>query len=464
MSPTPCDLVVRGGTIVTVDPDSRVLDGGAIAIRDGRILSVDSWSSVSERYDAARLIEARGTVITPGLVNAHVHLSQHLLRGCVPDDTPPTDYLLRWAFPYYAALTEEDEHLAVVLGCCDLLSKGITLVAEAGTVRFRDAAVHAVRRSGIRCVMGAWSWDLVEDLPALRWSTDEALAVVEALLADLQGDDADRVLASASIIGMGTCSDELVHGAKVLADRYGAVLNMHQSATREELDHHRRRELGVAPIRHLDDLGALGRNVRLVHATFVDEEEVALLAARGTAVVHCDTALLKMGEGALRHSRVPEMLAAGIPVAIGTDTVNVSNTNDVLRAAHLAALVYKDARADLRVLPAEQAIRMCTIDGARSLGLEDRLGSLEAGKRADLVLFDASRPEWLPMHDVVNNLVYSADGGSVDTVLVGGEVVVERGRPVTVDLAGLGRDCQDAARRVTERAGIAPAPRWPVST
>jgi cytosine/adenosine deaminase-related metal-dependent hydrolase len=239
---------------------------------------------------------------------------------------------------------------------------------------------------------------------------------------------------------------------------------MHQSATREELEHHRGRELGVAPIRHLDDLGALGRNVRLVHATFVDDEEVALLAARGTAVVHCDTALLKMGEGALRHSRVPEMLAAGIPVAIGTDTVNVSNTNDVLRAAHIAALVYKDARSDLRVLPAEQAIRMCTIDGARSLGLEDRLGSLEAGKRADLVLFDASRPEWLPMHDVVNNLVYSADGGSVDTVLVGGEVVVERGRPVTVDLAGLGRDCQDAARRVTERAGIAPAPRWPVST
>ncbi len=453
--PEPCDLLLRGGTVVTVDEQRRILVDGALAIGGGRILAVDPWASVSARYAPARVIDARDKVITPGLVNAHVHMSQHLLRGIVPDHTPPAEYLFEWAFPYYAALSEDDELLAVQLGCCDLLRKGVTLVGEAGTLRFPRAAAEAVRRSGIRCVLGAWAWDLIGDFPALRWSTDEALAVVESVLRE----GGDRLRACASIIGMGTCSDELIQGAKALADRYGAMLNLHQSATREEIAAYR---LPVAPVAHLDALGALDRNVRLVHATFVDDEELALIAARDAAVVHCDTALLKMGEGALRSSRVPEMLGLGIPVAIGTDTVNVSNTNDVLRAVHLAALVYKDARGSLDVLPAEAALEMCTIAGARSLGVEDRLGSLEAGKDADVVVFDATRPEWLPLHDVVNQLVYSADGGSVELVLVGGEVVVDGGRVVGVDEAALARAVSSTAGQVIERAGVRPAPRWPV--
>jgi cytosine/adenosine deaminase-related metal-dependent hydrolase len=389
-------------------------------------------------------------------------MSQHLLRGVVPDFTPPDDYFARWAFPYYAALTPEEERLAVLLGSYDLLLKGITMVGEAGTVRHASAAADAVRQSGIRCELGTWAWDLVDDFDALRWTTAEAVEVVDSLFAQVAAAGCDRLTASASVIGMGTCSDELLQEARAVARRHDAMLNLHQSVSESELEHHDARGLGVPPLVHFDGLGVLDASTRLVHLTMVDDDELALLAERDARVVHCDLALLKMGAGALRFSRVPEMVEHGITVAIGTDTVNVSNTNDVLRAAHTTALVFKHAREDLTTLPAEQALEMCTIAAARALGVDDRLGSLEPGKQADVAIFDATRPEWVPLLDVVNNLIYSADGDSVDTVIVGGKVVVEGGRLPDVDLGALAAEAQQASRDVLERAGVAAAPRWPV--
>lgn len=452
----PCDLLVAGGTCVTVDARRRIVRDGAVAIADGAIAAVGTAAELAQRFAPARTLDATGKVIAPGLVNAHLHMSQHLFRGFVPDDVDADDYIFDWAVPYYVALTPEEERLAVTLACCDLLRRGVTSVGEAGTMRFPLACAEAIEQAGLRAALGRWAWDLVDRPAALRMTTGEALAAVGQLLDALGADPRARVRAMASVIGMGCCSDALLRGAAQLAERHGAMLNLHQSVSPAEGPAWQAQAgFAAAPVEHLDRLGALGPNVRLIHLLELDAAEIALLGARDAKVVRC------LGATAIRH--LAALREAGVAIALGTDTVNVSNTVDVLRAAHLAAACCREDPERVGELRAEAALEMCTIDGAVSLGQEALVGSLEAGKQADLVLFDAERPEWVPNFDPVANLVYSADGGSVDTVLVGGEILVEGGRLTRVDEPALYAEARAVAERVVARAGLRArrSARWP---
>lgn len=458
MSSERCDLLIAGGTYLTVDADRRILHDGALAIDGGRIVAVGGAAQLAARYAPDRTLDATGKVVTPGLVNAHLHLSQHLYRGFVPDDVDPDDYVFDWAVPYYAVLEPEEEQLAVALACADLLRRGVTSVAEAGTLRFPAQAAAAVRESGIRAALGQWVWDLVEEPAVLRNDTAAALALIEAQLAALGADPHDRVRAMASVIGMGCCSDDLLTGAKALAEDYGAMLNLHQSIDVEEAA-----AWGAGggfpdgPVTRLDALGLLDPGVRLIHLLVLGDREIELLGERQARVVRC------YGTGSAY--RLGELHAAGVSVSLGTDTVNVANTTDMLRTAHFAAAYCREDPAARGFLRAETALEMCTIEGARSLGQEAVTGSLEVGKQADVVLFDAERPEWVPNLDPVANLVYSADGGSVDMVLVGGEELVAGGRLTRVDERALYAEANAVAEGIVERTGLrAKRPqRWPVS-
>jgi cytosine/adenosine deaminase-related metal-dependent hydrolase len=461
--PRDCDLVVEHAVLLTLDERRSIYRDGAVAIDGSRIAAVGTTAEIRVAWRGRRVIDATDHVALPGLVNGHLHMSQQLFRGVVPDDLPVDRYLAEWSFPYYRALTEEEEATAVALACADALRTGTTLVVEAGTMRFPEACAEAIERVGARAVIGRWAMDLEPDWPELGGlPTDEALAAVEQLLHTVGTDPRRRVSAFASVIGMGTCTDELIVGAKALADRYGTTLNMHQSYSREEIERYRA-QAGFAgdPLLHLEDIGALDRNVRLVHLVHTEANAITRLAARGTSVAHCDM-VMKLALGITTHSRVPEMIEAGVNVCVGTDTVNCANTSDVLRCAHTTALVYRDARGRLDILPAETTLEMCTLAGARSVGAGDALGSLEPGKEADVVLFDADRPEWIPNVDPVSNLVYSADGGSVDTVIVGGEVVLEHGRLTRVDEHALYAHARTLSASILERLELAAGPRWPV--
>jgi cytosine/adenosine deaminase-related metal-dependent hydrolase len=221
-------------------------------------------------------------------------------------------------------------------------------------------------------------------------------------------------------------------------------------------------EFGQRPMMHLAELGVLGEDVCITHAVHVDDHEIAAMAETGTSVAHCPTTALKVSYGVTQVGKFPEMVQRGVNVSIGTDGNNASNYSDLMRATYLVAGLFKDARTDPQMFPAEKAFEMATIGGARSMGMQDRIGSLEVGKRADLVLHDTDRPEWRPLHNVANQLVWSADGRGVHTVLVDGKVVVEDGHMTTIDERELWDRAQRAGEAVIARSGLPDRSKWPM--
>ena len=259
------------------------------------------------------------------------------------------------------------------------------------------------------------------------------------------------------LVGFGTCSPALIQGARALAERHGVGWGMMHFAS-----HPSRRTADRVPLRELDTLGALTPRTKLAHMVYVDDADIALLARRGVKISHCPTAGLKHTKGLAAHGRFPEMVDAGVCVSLGGDSGNGSNHFDMLRLMYLAATIYKDARNDVGVLPAERVLEMGTLRGAEALLLDRQIGSIEPGKRADLVLYDLDTPEWRPLLNPVNNLVYAASGASVRTVLIDGRVVLDEGRLTTVDERALYERVERLSRAHVRRAGVPVESAWPV--
>ena len=307
----------------------------------------------------------------------------------------------------------------------------------------------------------------MEPVPTLPTTDGAAAAPRETILhvedfsKKYDGKLDGRVRAWAMPFDAAFCSDELVRAAKALADRHGVGLTLHQ-ANRPGAVKMYQEQHGMRPVEYLGKLGALGPNVLLAHVIDLDDREIDAIARTGTKTVMAPTAALKMGSLMTRTAKLPEMVARGICVSLGTDAGNNSNLLETLRAMYLVTVLYKDARGSTDVVPAELAVELATLHGARALGLEREIGSLEVGKRADLVLFETRRPEWRTLFNPVNTLVYGADGRSVHTVLVDGRVVVENHRASFVDEDELIDRVQVLGQRLLERTGIHFAPRWPV--
>jgi cytosine/adenosine deaminase-related metal-dependent hydrolase len=265
----------------------------------------------------------------------------------------------------------------------------------------------------------------------------------------------------AAVINVKTSSERLVGGLRELADRRQLMMNWHQSGGPDYVPA-ALADWGMRPIERLREQGLLGPNVRLVHMVNVDDREVEILAETDTRVVHCPTTALRLAYGASQVGRFPEMVAAGVTVALGTDGVNASDHLDMGKATYLAAGLFKDGRADPHVMPAEQVLEMATLHGARAIAWDDEIGSLEVGKKADVVLLDRDRPEMVPLVNVANTLVYATDGRSVDTVLVDGRVVVEGGRLTTIDEPWLYREAERLAPAMIARSGLPLQRRWAV--
>lgn len=462
-APESVDILIEGGLILTVDPDRTILTDGAIAIRGDRIVAVGKTADVARRFRGSKVINARERVVAPGFVDAHLHLTEGA-RGFVPDNIPPLSWIYEWICPLFACLEPEEEYLLSKLVLTEALKTGTTTFAEGGTLKYPEVAIQAVEETGIRASLGRWTWDLPPEPAIFRQTTDQALQRYEALFNEWHGAVDGRVNVWVHLIGVGSQSDALLVGAKELADRFAVGISQHQSNVTEEVDEFMAAHGGRRPLEHFADLGVLDRNVRLVHMIALSETEVKLLKEFQVKPVHSVLCALNLGYGATAVGSYPEMIEAGIPVSLGCDGANCSNCFDMVRAMYAVAGIYKDSRRDVNLVSGEQAIEMATLNGAASLLMEDAIGSIEVGKKADLTLFDCHRPEWLPMINVVNNLVYSADGRSVDTVLVDGRVVVEAGRITSFDEDELYREIGaiDWAQRFTDRTGLPLKMRWPV--
>ncbi len=449
-------ILVEHGTIITVDAERRLLTDGSILVDDGEILQVGPARDVRPPRVPDRVIDARQLVVAPGFVDTHVHLSEHLNRGLLLDDIPVDRYLPDWLIPLYAVMTAEDEEHAALLAGIEMIRTGTTTFCEAGTLFDTGAVAAAVERLGMRAVLGRWTWDLESGPDRMRQSTEEALAANEAMLERLNGRGG-LVRAWPLLLGFGTCSEALIRGAKALADRHGVGWGMMHLAS-----HPSRRTRDRMPLATLDDWGVLGPSTKLSHMVYLDDADIALLARRGVKISHCPTAGLKHTKGLAAHARVPEMIAGGVCVSLGGDSGNGSNHFDMLRMMYLVANIYKDARLDVTVMPPETVLEMATIHGAASLLMEREIGSIERGKRADLVFYDRDAPEWRPLLNPLNNLVYAATGSSVRSVMIDGRLVLDEGRLTTVDERAVYARVEELARAQVRRAGLTIESKWPL--
>lgn len=456
------DFVVTASHVVTMNETRDVIVDGALAVRGRDIVAVGKRRDIEDRYSARRTIGGDRFVLTPGLVNTHIHITgEPITRGFVPDDTPFEENVFVWLCPLYAAQDEQDERLSAQLAAAELLKSGCTSFLEAGTVLHVDAVVDALVEIGIRARVGKWIWDIPPEPAVYRQTTEEAIANLESTLRRHRHVAGGRIQAWSMIVGHTTCTDELWRAAAEAARRHGTGLNFHMSPAAMDPEGFLA-QFGQRPLEHLASIGVLGDNAVLVHCVHVDDSEIALLAQHGCSVAHCPTTALKVSYGVTQIGRMPEMRAAGINVTIGTDGNNASNYSDMMRATYLVAGLFKDARRDPTVFSAEVAYEMATLGGARALQAADEIGSLEPGKRADLVLHDRNRPEWTPLLNVANQLVWAADGRGVHTVMVDGGVVVDAYRLTTIDEDRLYDEVQERAEALVARTGLPDRSKWRV--
>lgn len=446
--------------VITVDPERRIIRDGSIVIEGQRIAQIGKASELQD-ISADRVIDASEMVVTPGFCNNHMHISYaHATRGIFPDNLDPMVYLGH-VFHLQGAMTAEEEYYTSLLGITELLKYGTTCFFDPGSTKFLDTCMQAYEESGCRMVLGQQVVDKPNPLQLPVYELDDAMRLMQETIETYDQRLDGRIRAWAMPFDASYCSDELLVAAKGLADQYHTGMTLHQSNQPATVQMYQEM-CGKRPVEYLDDLGILGPNLLLAHVINLDATEIDAIARTDTKTVMCPTAALKMGHRMTTRARLPEMVDRGICVSLGTDAGNNSNLLETLRSMYLVAVIYKDARGTTDVVPAELAIELATLHGARALGLEDEIGSLEVGKKADLVLFDTRRPEWRTLFNPVNSLVYNADGRSVHTVIVDGQVVVQDGTPCYVDEWELMSKVQELGEGLLQRTGVEFAPRWPV--
>ncbi len=450
-------LLVAHGDVVTMNPAREVLVGGAVLVDDGVIQAVGSTSDLRRTHPDAEVLDASRCVVTPGMINAHQHLTgDPLVRSCIPDLLAPGASIFEWSVPLHGAHTGDDDEISSTLAALESAQNGVTTVVEAGTVAHPDRVVAGLEAVGLRGTIGTWGWD-VGDEPFTA-STAEVLdrqrAVVERWPAG------GSVTGWVTLVGHDLASDELLVGAADLARAAGTGMTMHLSPTSSDPERYLART-GRRPVAHLHHLGVLGRHLLLAHGVWFDDDEVDLVLETGTAIAYCPWAYLRLGQGVTRAGRHAELVERGGRVALGCDASNAGDVADILRVAAAAAGIARDTRIDPERFGAHTAFELATIAGAEAIGMADRVGSLEPGKEADLVVHRADGWGWSPRGDVGLQLVWGTDGRSVRDVLVAGRPVIRDGRCVTVEAESVWAAAADAQQALLDRAGITVPHVWP---
>ncbi|MFO7706802.1 MAG: amidohydrolase, partial [Desulfobacterales bacterium] len=420
MTATSADLLVTHGLLLTVDAENRVIPDGAVAVRGGRIAAVGPSAELGSR-PAAEVIDARGGIVMPGLVNTHTHAAMSLFRG-LADDLPLMSWLNDHIFPAEAALDAEQVRQGSLLACAEMILSGTTTFCD--MYLFEAAVAGAAQQAGMRAVVG----EVLFDFPSPGYGDlENGFACTQRLIDAFRGDPLITVAVEPHSPYL--CRPELLTRAFRLAERHGLPMVIHLSETAGEVEAVQAR-YGRTPVGHLAALGLLAANVLACHCVALTEEDIGLLQARAVKVSHNPESNMKLASGI---APVPRLLAAGICVGLGTDGAASNNNLDLFQEMDTAAKLHKGRALDPTVMDAQTVLRMATIDGARALGLGERTGSIEAGKQADLIILDTRKPHLTPMYHPASHLVYAARGSDVSTVVIDGRVVMRERRILTFD-------------------------------
>jgi len=420
------EVILRGGTIITIDGESRVTTGD-VACRDGEIVQVGGDYTPQDRD--FEIIDAEHCIVMPGLVQSHVHMCQTLARGRA-DDMELLDWLHDVVWPYEGALSADNLRAAADLACLELLSGGTTAVLDMGTVHHTDGLFEAARDSGLRATIGKAMMDEPDEAipPGLRESTRSSIDESLRLCKDWHGRADGRLRYAFAPRFALSCTDDLLREVSVLARSAGVRIHTHSSENRAEIEEVKRRK-GSENIAFLHSVGLTGEDVGLAHCVWLSASEREILASTGTHVMHCPSSNLKLGSGI---AEVPELMAQGIAVSLGADGAPCNNNLDGFLEMRLAALIHKP-RAGAKTMRAATVVRMATLGGARALGLADKIGSLEVGKRADVIVVDPRTAHATPSRDPFSTLVYSCRSTDVRHVVVDGRVIVRDRAILTIE-------------------------------
>jgi 5-methylthioadenosine/S-adenosylhomocysteine deaminase len=436
----PADWIWTARYVVTMDPARRVIENGAVAIRGDRIVAVGTRAEIDRRYRAARRLDRPDALIAPGLINAHTHVPMSLLRG-VAGDVRLEDWLSKYIFPAESRnVTADFVRWGTRLACLEMLLSGTTTYVD--MYYFEDAVAEADREAGLRAVLGETIIGFpVPDAP----TPEDALRFTERYIQRFRGDA--LVVPAVAPHALYTNSTATIQAARALANRYGVPLVIHVAETRREREE-ALAKWGRSPVAELDALGALAGRTLAAHCVWVDDADIAILRARGAGVAHCPSSNMMLASGV---APVPKMLAAGVNAGLGTDGPAGSNNDfDLMEEMDLAAKLQKVTTGDPQALTAAQALEMATIGGARALGLEKEIGSLEPGKRADLVTMRLDVPNAVPLYDVAGQIVYAMKGAGVRDAMVNGRLLLRDRRALTLDEAAILAKAAEYGVRVAE--------------
>jgi 5-methylthioadenosine/S-adenosylhomocysteine deaminase len=432
------DLIVSGGTVVTMDASRRVIEDGAVAVEGGRIVAVGKRGDITRRYVAGEVIDARGRAVIPGLVNGHTHVPMTLFRG-IADDLDLNEWLTKYIFPAEAKnVTEEFVRAGAQLGLAEMIRGGTTTYCD--MYYFEDAVAEETERAGVRGLLG----ETVIDFPVPDNKTwPDAMRYTERYVARWKGNR--LITAAIAPHAPYTVSEAHLREVRAFADRTGAPVVTHVAETRKEVDDISR-DHGARPVEYLARIGFLSPHVVAAHTVHLTEGEISLLKQNGVGSVHNPQSNMKLASGV---APVPQMLRAGVAVGLGTDGAASNNDLDMWEEMDTAAKLHKLTTNDPKTLTAEEALSLATIGGARALHMDSDIGSLEAGKRADIVVVDLDALNQTPRYSIYSHLVYATKAADVRTVVIEGRVVMRDRRLLTLNETLIKQKARLLRERVT---------------
>src|SRR5437868_2615735 len=444
---TTVDLIIRGGTVVTMDGSHRVIEQGAVAVKNGRIVEVGKTAEIDRKYAAREVVNAAGKVVIPGLINGHTHVPMTLFRG-IADDLDLQEWLTKYIFPAEAKnVTEDFVRVGTRLGLAEMIRSGTTTYCD--MYYFEDAIADETFKAGMRGVLGE---TVIDFAVADNKTNAEAMAYTEKFVNHWKGNA--LIVAAIAPHAPYTVSEDHLKAVRAFSDRTGAPIVTHISETRREVDDSVKGK-GASPIDYLNRIGFLNNRVIAAHVVWPSDEELGLLKKLGVGIVHNPQSNMKLASGV---APVPEMLKEDLPLGLGTDGAASNNDLSMWEEMDTAAKLAKVFSKDPKVVTAEQAFEMATIRGARALHLAQEIGSIEKGKLADLAIVDLDALNQTPFYNIYSDLVYATKATDVRTVIIEGRVVMRDRRLLTLNEETIKADARKYRERIVQSIGIKTLP------
>lgn len=457
------DFIIANGYVVTMDPRRQIYADGAVAVEGRNVVAVGRTKDVLARHRAALVIDASGKLVLPGLIDGHNHAFQYLSKG-IGDDVDIMTWLYKRVYPYETHVNAEEAYIGALGNYVQMIKSGTTCFNEPGGYH-TDSLAQAAADVGIRGILNRSTRDIADQgapLPEkLFESLETNLRQGEAAVAKWNNAAEGRLRCWFGLRYVFNVSDDLCKAIKALADRYKVGIHAHAAAVEGENEAIQER-FGKRSLERFYDLGLFGPNLYLVHMGYPNEREIGWLREHDVKVAHCPSASMHGAYGVVGNRMMKRMIELGMTVSLGTDSATAGRFLDMVRVMYLAACAHRDQFADATIMGAYKALEMATIDGARACLWDDAIGSLEAGKRADIVVVGMDELRWHPNLDPVRSLVYAADGDDVETVIIDGRIVMRDRVILTVDEERLKRDVIRAGKAWIERAGMRLEMPWPV--